>query len=82
MNVQFQLPNQWFRSGAYLEGELCHAPLLTLPFSTKEQNYWCQVVTEMCQTLLMVSVANGQERIQGGMMRGMHFPTSHSQKCF
>ena len=27
-------------------------------------------MTEICQTLLMVSVAYGQERIQGGRMRG------------
>ena len=38
--------------------------LLTLPFSKKEQNEWHQV-TEISQTLLMVSVAYGQGRIQG-----------------
>ena len=30
----------------------------------------------------MVSVTDGQGRIQGGRMRGMHSPTSHFQKCF
>ena len=36
----------------------------------------------MCQTLLMVSVAYGQGRIQGGggRMRGMHPSTNHFQK--
>ena len=30
----------------------------------------------------MVSVAYGQERIQGGKMRGMHPPTSHFLNVF
>ena len=41
MNVKFQLPNQWFRSEVFLGGGGGHcamAPLLTLPFSKKEQN--------------------------------------------
>ena len=40
------------------------SPLLTLPFSKKEQNQW-RKVTEICQTLLMASVACGQGQIQG-----------------
>ena len=73
--------------GAYLGGALCRVPLppppprLTMSFSKKEQNQWCQV-TEICQTLLMVSVPYSQGRNQGGRMRVMHPPTSHFQKCF
>ena len=59
----------------------CFPPLLTLPFNKKEQNYWCQV-TEICQTLSMVSVDYGQGRIQGVRMRGLYPPTTHFQKCF
>ena len=39
-------------------------------------------MTEICQTLLMVSVASVQGRILEGRMSGMHLPTSHFQKCF
>ena len=67
---------------AYLgAGLLCHAPLLTLPFSKKEQYWWCQV-TKTCQILLVVSVPYDQGRIQRGRMRDMHSPSSHFQKCF
>ena len=38
--------------------------------------------SKICQTLLMVSVAYGQGRTQGGRMGSMHPPTSHFQKCF
>ena len=42
---------------AYLGGHCAMSPpLLTLPFSKKEQ--WCQV-TEMCQALLMAFVPYG-----------------------
>ena len=60
-----------------------HGPLLTLPFTKKEQNEWSQVI-EIFQILLMVSVAYGQGRIQGRMrvMLTMHSPTSYFQKCF
>ena len=40
------------------------APLLTFPFSKKEQNKWCQV-TEIYVTLLMVFVAYDVGQIQG-----------------
>ena len=43
-------------------------PLLTVSFSKKEQNERCQV-TEVCQTLLMVSVTYGHGLIQGGRIR-------------
>ena len=56
-------------AGAYLGGIVPWPPFLTLPFSKKEQNYWCQA-TEICQTLLMVFEAYGQGLIQGGKMRG------------
>ena len=52
---------------------------LNLLFSKKKQDYWWQV-TEICQTLFMVSVAYGL----GDRMRSvefMHPPTSHFQKC-
>ena len=51
----------WAHIGAYLGGHCAmpHPLLLTLPFSKKEQNQWCQV-TEICQTLLIVFVAYGQ----------------------
>ena len=57
------------------------SPLLALFFSKKEQNKWSQM-TEICQTLLMASVAYGQGRIQRGWMRGMHPPISHFQAFF
>ena len=69
---------------AYLGGALGHAPppLLTPTFSKKEQRQWCQV-TEICQILLMVSVAYGQGRIQGGrMIEEYASSTGHFQKCF
>ena len=70
-------------AGAYLEETIVPwTPLfLTLPFSKKEQSYGCQVA-ETCRTLLMVSVAYGQGRIQRGGMRGMYPSTSQFQKCF
>ena len=70
--------NRWSAvRSVFSGGALCHAfPLLTLPFSKKEQNYWRQV-TEICQTLSTVFVAYGQRRIQGSKMKGMHLPTSH-----
>ena len=71
------------QTGAYLWGiHWAMPPIhLTLPFSKKEQNEWCQV-TEICQALLMASVAYGQGRMQGGRMRRMHPPKSHFQKFF
>ena len=39
-------------------------------------------MTESCLTLLMVSVAYGQWRIQGVKTRGMHPPTSYFQNVF
>ena len=36
------------------------------------------VPCQVCETLLLVSVAYDQ----GGRMRGMHPPISHFQKCF
>ena len=38
-------------------------------------------MTEICQTLLMVSVAYGQRRIQRGRMRNVHPPSSISEMC-
>ena len=68
-----------------LPGAYCHAPPppppLTLPFSKKDQKYKRQV-TEICQALLIVSLAYCQGRIQGGRLRDMHPITSHFQKCF
>ena len=40
------------------------------------------ILTEICQTLLMVSVAYGQGRIQKGKICHMNLPTSHFQKHF
>ena len=73
-------PQELFKSGAIVP---CPPPPLswTLFFSKQEQYYRCQV-TKSCQILLVVSVAYGQGRIQGGRMRDMHPPTSHFQKCF
>ena len=65
-----------------LRGALCHSsPFDSAFFCKKEQNQWCQVI-EILQTLLMVSVAYGQVRIQRSRMRGMHLLTSHFQNCF
>ena len=49
---------------AYLGGHWAMPPLLPLPFSKQGQNQLCQV-TEICHTLLMVSVAYGQGRTRG-----------------
>ena len=71
-----------FAAGAYLGGIVSCPPFfLTSSFSKKEQNSWCQV-TQIRQTLLMVSVDYGRGRIQGVRMRGMHPPTRHFSKCF
>ena len=51
-------------------------PLLALPFNKK--NKWCHL-TEICQTLWMVFVADGVGQIQVGGLRGMyppHYPFS------
>ena len=83
-NCQNRMQNYGLRTPlVYLGGAivLCTPPLLTLLFSKKLQNQWCQV-TEIRHTLLMVSVAYGQGRIKGVRMRGMHPPTSHFQTCF
>ena len=61
-------------------GALCHAPPFRLCFLVKKKKI--NGAAEICQTILMVSVAYGQGWIQAGRMRGMHFPTSHFQKCF
>ena len=58
----------------------CPSFLLTLLFSKKEQNFWC-LMSEICQTFLMVSVVMAKTD-PGGRMRGMHPPTSRFQKCF
>ena len=53
------------------------------PYLTRPLNKIIKIrqVTEVCQALLMVSVAYGQGRIQRGRMRGMHPPFSHFQTC-